>query len=77
MLPIEAVLDSISDYWRYLHPGLPWPEVKIAGDEVVDAATNTHEIVPEPEDNPRLHSQIHENPSSPNQEAMTIVHSFR
>ena len=50
MLPIEAVLDSISEYWQYLHPGLPRPEVQIAGDEVVDNATKTHEIMPEPED---------------------------
>lgn len=50
MLPIEAVLNSISDYWQYLHPGLPRPEVQIAGDEVVDNATKIHEIMPEPED---------------------------
>ena len=50
MLPIEAVLNSISEYWQYLHPGLPRPEVQIAGDEVVDNATKTHEIMPEPED---------------------------
>lgn len=50
MLPIEAVLNSISEYWQYLHPGLPRPEVQIAGDEVVDNATKIHEIMPEPED---------------------------
>lgn len=50
MLPIEAVLNSISEYWQYLHPGLPRPEVQIAGDEVVDNATKTHDIMLEPED---------------------------
>ena len=46
MLPIEAVLDSISEYWKYLHPGLPQPDVQIAGDKVVDPSTKTHEIMP-------------------------------
>ena len=50
MLPIEAVLDSISEYWEYLHPGLPRPDVQIVGDKVVDPSTKTHEIMPKPEE---------------------------
>ena len=37
MLPIEAAFESISEYWKSLHPDLPSPAVQIAGKEVVEA----------------------------------------
>lgn len=50
MLPIEAVLESISKYWESLHPGLPSATVQIAHEEAVDAANKDHEKLPKPED---------------------------
>lgn len=50
MLPIEAVLESISKYWESLHPGLPSSKVQIAREEVMDAANKDHGKLPKPED---------------------------
>lgn len=46
MLPIEAVLESISRGWESLHPGLPSPAVRIALEEAEEAANKNHIILP-------------------------------
>lgn len=46
MLPIEAVLESISKDWESLHPGLPSPAVRIAYEEAEEAANKDHIILP-------------------------------
>ena len=53
MLPIQAVLESISKHWQSLHPGLPSPEIQVAPEEMVDAANNVDEILPKSGDRPK------------------------
>ncbi len=62
MLPIEAVLGSISKYWQSLYPGLPSPKIQVTCEEVVDAANKAHDIPPKPRD--ELKPSILETPTS-------------